>query len=195
MSARDRILERVREALSEREAISHPGTFEGWRSTATPDPVAGLVQLLEAAGGEVVLQPNVEAAAAWLASFCADFESSAVGETVPVALHPPLPSGTPDAAPLGVSLARGAVAETGSLIMDARDGRRTQLLVPTHVVFVHTTNVYATLREALIDLADDLPSAIGFHSGPSKSADIGQILVKGVHGPGRLLAVLIESEA
>lgn len=114
-----------------------------------------------------------------------------MGETVPEPLRPPLPAGAPDTAPLGVSLARGAVAETGSLIMDARDGRRAQLLVPTHVVFVRTRDVYVTLREALIELADDLPSAIGFHSGPSKSADIGQILVKGVHGPGRLVAVLI----
>ena len=194
MSARDRILERVREALSDRDAVEHPGTFGGWRPAAASHPVDGLVQLLEAAGGEVVRQPNVDAAAAWLASFCADFESSAVGETVPDALRPPLPSGAPDTAPLGVSLARGGVAETGSLIMDARDGRRAQLLVPTHVVFVHTGDIYATLREALIDLAYDLPSAIGFHSGPSKSADIGQILVKGVHGPGRLVAVLIESQ-
>ena len=38
----------------------------------------------------------------------------------------------------------------------------------------------------------DLPSAIGLHSGPSKSADIGQIMVKGVHGPGRVVAVVIE---
>ncbi len=191
MSARARILGRVRKALSDREAVQHPGTFEGWRPTPAPLPVDGLVHLLEAAGGEVVRQPDVDAAAAWLASFCADFESSAVGETVPDALRPPLPSSVPDTAALGVSLARGAVAETGSLIMDARDGRRAQLLVPTHVVFVRTADVYATLREALIELADDLPSAIGFHSGPSKSADIGQILVKGVHGPGRLVAVLI----
>ncbi len=192
MSVRDRMLERVREAVRDREAAEHPGAFEGWRSTAALHPVDGLVQLLEAAGGEVVRQPDVAAATAWLASFCVDFESSAVGETVPDALRPPLPLGAPDTAPLGVSRARGAVAETGSLILDARDGRRAQLLVPTHVVFVHTRGVYATLREALIDLADDLPSAIGFHSGPSKSADIGQILVKGVHGPGRLVAVLID---
>lgn len=191
MSARDRILGRVREALSERTAVEHPGSFEGWRPAAPALPVDGLVHLLEAAGGEIVRQPNVDAAAAWLASFCADFGSSAVGETVPEPLRPPLPAGAPDTAPLGVSLARGAVAETGSLIMDARDGRRAQLLVPTHVVFVRTRDVYVTLREALIELADDLPSAIGFHSGPSKSADIGQILVKGVHGPGRLVAVLI----
>ena len=146
MSVRDRMLERVREAVRDREAAEHPGIFEGWRSTAPLRPVDGLVQLLEAAGGEVVRQPDVVAAAAWLASFCVDFESSAVGETVPDALRPPLPAGAPDTAPLGVSLARGAVAETGSLIMDARDGRRAQLLVPTHVVFVHARDVYTTLR-------------------------------------------------
>jgi L-lactate dehydrogenase complex protein LldG len=88
-------------------------------------------------------------------------------------------------------MARAAVGETGSLVMDARDGRRAQLLVPTHVVFVQEAHVLATLRDALRDVRADLPSAIGLHSGPSKSADIGQIMVKGVHGPGRVVAVLI----
>jgi len=89
-------------------------------------------------------------------------------------------------------MARGAIAETGSLMMDARDGRRTQLLAPTHVVFVRAAQVHATFREALLAVRTDLPSAIGLHSGPSKSADIAQTLVKGVHGPGRLIVVVIE---
>ncbi|MGC8905434.1 LUD domain-containing protein, partial [Thermus sp.] len=36
-----------------------------------------------------------------------------------------------------------------------------------------------------------LPAALGLHSGPSKSADIGQVMVKGVHGPGRLVVVVL----
>jgi L-lactate dehydrogenase complex protein LldG len=40
-------------------------------------------------------------------------------------------------------------------------------------------------------MKEDLPSAVGLHSGPSKSADIGHIMVKGVHGPGRLIAAVI----
>jgi L-lactate dehydrogenase complex protein LldG len=59
------------------------------------------------------------------------------------------------------------------------------------VVLVHAGEVHATLAGALDHLSPDLPSAIGLHSGPSKSADIGQILVKGVHGPGRVLALII----
>ena len=35
-----------------------------------------------------------------------------------------------------------------------------------------------------------LPAALGLHSGPSKSADIGGTVVTGVHGPGRCIAVL-----
>jgi len=44
--------------------------------------------------------------------------------------------------------------------------------------------ITATTRPAL-------PTALGLHSGPSKSADIGQVLVRGVHGPGRVVAVII----
>jgi L-lactate dehydrogenase complex protein LldG len=92
-------------------------------------------------------------------------------------------------------MARGGVAETGSLILDARDGRRTQLLAPTHVVLVRASDIHETLSDALASLRTDLPSAIGFHSGPSKSADIGQIMVKGVHGPGRVVALVEFADA
>jgi L-lactate dehydrogenase complex protein LldG len=78
--------------------------------------------------------------------------------------------------------------------MDARDGRRSQLLAPTHVVFVRAEDVHATFRDALAAARADLPSALGLHSGPSKSADIGHVMVTGVHGPGRLVAVVIDGE-
>ena len=47
--------------------------------------------------------------------------------------------------------------------------------------------------DALGAVRADLPAAIGLHSGPSKSADIGQVMVKGVHGPGRVIAVVAQS--
>jgi len=192
VSARERILGRVREALAARAATPLPGSFEGWRPEgAVRAGVSGFATMLQNAGGEVVRVPSEEAATAWLAGFSADFDSAAVGATVPPGLRPPLPLGAPDTAPLGVSMARGAIAETGSLLMDARDGRRAQLLPPTHVVFVRAGGVHDTFRGALERMRGDLPSAIGLHSGPSKSADIGHVMVKGVHGPGRLIAVVI----
>jgi L-lactate dehydrogenase complex protein LldG len=147
--------------------------------------------MLESAGGRVVRAPSASDAAAWLATFARDFANAAVGESVPPALRPPLPGAAPDVAPLGVSHARAAIAETGSLIMDARDGRRAQLLTPTHVVFVRECDIHPTFREALLAVRDDLPSALGLHSGPSKSADIGNVMVTGVHGPATLIAVVV----
>lgn len=194
MSAREQILERIRSALSTRISIEHPGPFESWRPSRQPPPVELLTAMLEAAGAEVVRRPDAASASEWLRAFVSPFEAATVGETVPGALRPALPMGAPEDAPLGVSVARGAIAETGSLLMDARDGRRSQLLAPTHVVFVRSADVHATFRDAVLSMRDDLPSAVGLHSGPSKSADIGHVMVKGVHGPGRLVAVVIEGD-
>jgi L-lactate dehydrogenase complex protein LldG len=193
VAAKLRILGRVRAALSGRSPVDHPGWFESWRPPESTAQIAveRLADMLEAAGGEVVRLPDEAAARDWLAGFAKDFASVVLGETLPRALRPPAPTAAADVAPLGISLARGAIAETGSLLLDARDGRRAQLLPPTHVVLVHASDVHVTFREALATMRDDLPSAVGLHSGPSKSADIGHIMVKGVHGPGRLIAVVI----
>jgi len=190
---RARILARTSAALGGRERVPHPGDFTGPRppDARGSDRLRSFEEALVAAGGEVVRFASVEEARRWLADFAAAFETISVGATVPASLRPSRPAAMPRAAGLGVSIARAAVAETGSLVLDARDGRRTQLLPPTHLVWIRAFDVHATLRDALLDLWGDLPSAVGFHSGPSKSADIGQILVRGVHGPGRLIAGLI----
>lgn len=192
MSGRDRILARVRDAIAGRATVDHPGAFESWRPNEhVRRGVDGFAAMLLAAGGEVVRVADDAAAAAWLARFETDYASVSVGTTVPAGLRPRAPEAPPDRAPLAVSYARGAIAETGSLLMDARDGRRTQLLPPTHVVFTRARDMHDTFRAAVLAMRDDLPSAVGLHSGPSKSADIGHVMVKGVHGPGRLIAVVI----
>jgi L-lactate dehydrogenase complex protein LldG len=147
--------------------------------------------MLEAAGAEVVRVDGMVEAGKWVRRFANEFDSVSVGVTVPSQLRPTISTKGSHEAALGLSMARAAIAETGSLLMDARDGRRTQLLVPTHVVFVYTADVHPTFRGALTSVRADLPSAIGLHSGPSKSADIAQTLVTGVHGPGRLIVVLV----
>lgn len=191
MSGRDRILSRIRATVLARGQTDHPGAFEGWRPTKrSSSAVQGFAELFRGAGGEVEQHAEGDVAA-WLAEFCGGFGSVSVGEGVPDELRPNLPVAPPDSAPLGMSMAAGAIAETGSLIIDARDGRRTQLLPPTHIVFVRERDIWATFREALLHSQSDLPSAIGLHSGPSKSADIGRYLVRGVHGPGRVVAVVL----
>ncbi len=193
--ARGRILGRIRDALRDRTAVAHPGDFGGWRPEGAldPDPIRAFAEVFTAAGGEVVELASMSEARRWLADFAQAFESASVGATVPIDLRPERPVASAEEAPLGVGMARCAVAETGSLVLDARDGRRTQLLPPTHMVWLRAADVHATLRDALRALGDDLPSALGLHSGPSKSADIGQILVRGVHGPGRLVVAILRA--
>jgi len=196
---RDAVLRRVRAALEGRPRVEHPGPFQGWRpgeGAEEPPTPAGLVErfarMFSAAGGEVARASSEEEAASWLLHFAQGAGAVSLGATVPPEVAVGLGTVAPEAAALGVSMARGAVAETGSVILDARDGRRTQILPPTHVVLVRERDVHATLTDALTSLAGDLPSAIGLHSGPSKSADIGQVLVRGVHGPARVVALVIE---
>ena len=192
MSGRDRILARVRSALEDRGASEHPGPFESWGAgEGSGDLLDAFTRRFRAAGGEVVVVPDRTAAAEWLRAFGTEFGSVTFGRGVPPALRWSAPTASPETAELGVSVARRAVAETGSLMLDARDGRRSQLLVPNHVVAVEIDALYPTLDGALRSVRGDLPSALGLHSGPSKSADIGQVMVTGVHGPGRVIAVVV----
>lgn len=194
MNSRNRILGYVRGATGSRRRLAHPGRFDG-RYLLDDDraPWERFAEMFSAAGGEVERFGTEDEAARWLVRFAEGFESATVGATVPSRLRPRVPLACPDLAALGVSVATGAIAETGSLVLDARDGRRSQLLAPTHVVFVREKDIHPTMVYALGRLRRDLPSAVGLHSGPSKSADIGQILVRGVHGPGRIIAAVVAS--
>ena len=185
---RDRILGRVAAALASREGLAHPGAFP---SGSVESPLEAFTERFRAAGGEVERFSSVEAARSWLAGFSREFEGVALGAGVPPELSPELPQLAPAQAPLGVSQARFAAADTGSLVLDSRGGRLAQLLPPTHLVWVSADRVLGTLGEALGAARDDLPAALALHSGPSKSADIGRVIVTGVHGPGRVIAAIL----
>jgi L-lactate dehydrogenase complex protein LldG len=149
--------------------------------------------LFEAVGGEVVEFASQQAALMWLEDFARGFDSMVFGATVPAPLRFQGEETEPPAADLSISMARYAIAETGSLVLDARDGRLVQLLPHTHVVLVWMDQLRANLLEFLQEVGEGtLPSAMGLHSGPSKSADIGQVVVQGIHGPGRVIAGILQ---
>jgi L-lactate dehydrogenase complex protein LldG len=192
-ASREQILRRVEEALEGRSVYGHPGSFPGGSLESRASArLERFRENFERAGGEVLVFSGTEEARSWLESFAEGFDSAAMGETVPDSLRPPIAGTDPAGAALGISMARCAIAETGSLVLEAVDGRRTQLLPPTHVVWVRAETILATTLEVLRGLnREPLPSAVGLHSGPSKSADIGQIMVRGIHGPGRLIAGVV----
>ena len=101
------------------------------------------------------------------------------------------PRGAKDGDPLGVTGAFAAIAETGTLVLASGPGTpaSVSLLPETHIAIVPAARVVAHMEEAW-DLARaelrELPRAVNFVSGPSRTADIDQTIVLGAHGPYRV---------
>jgi L-lactate dehydrogenase complex protein LldG len=95
-------------------------------------------------------------------------------------------------AAVGVTRCAAAVADTGSLMLvfDRVHPRSTSLLPRAHVAVVRPADLVASLGDALARIPSPAPSAVTFVTGPSRSADIEQILTLGVHGPARVDVVL-----
>ncbi|WP_114417120.1 LutC/YkgG family protein [Marinospirillum perlucidum] len=92
---------------------------------------------------------------------------------------------------------RGAIAETGSLILwpDTQEPRLMTLVPPVHFVLLEADQIYATFHEALSTqgwVNQGLPTNALLISGPSKTADIEQTLAYGVHGPAELVVLVLE---
>ena len=101
-------------------------------------------------------------------------------------------------ADIGLTGVDYAIAETGSCVLLARRGvsRLVSLLPPIHVAVVEKGQVLPSLDELFTlrrhaFLGGDGGSYMNIISGPSRSADIEQTLVTGVHGPREAHLVLL----
>ena len=98
---------------------------------------------------------------------------------------------------VAVSHAFGGVAETGTLIMASGPDNPTTLnfLPDTHIIVVEAKDIagdYETVWQRVREqFGGALPRAINMITGPSRSADIGQILILGAHGPRRLHVLVV----
>jgi L-lactate utilization protein LutC len=92
----------------------------------------------------------------------------------------------------GVSRAVYALADTGSVVLAAspEEPRAASLLPDVHVTLVPAEVILAGLEELFAVVGDDLPSSLAIVTGPSRSADIEQLLTVGVHGPGEVHVVI-----
>jgi len=87
-------------------------------------------------------------------------------------------------AEVGFSRADFAIAHTGTLVLSAGPGknRTSSLIPPVNVVFVR--DIVPTVADAIPKLSSRTTVLV---TGPSRTADIEGVLVRGVHGPGELL--------
>jgi L-lactate dehydrogenase complex protein LldG len=98
-----------------------------------------------------------------------------------------------DGVEAAMTAAACAIAETGTIILDASadQGRRVLTLLPdVHLCVIDAGQVTATIGQALARLDPSRP--LTWISGPSATSDIELNRVEGVHGP-RRLHVLITS--
>jgi L-lactate dehydrogenase complex protein LldG len=101
-------------------------------------------------------------------------------------------------APLGVSLAHLAIAETGSLLLDERElpDRSVSMLTLANAIICPTSALVANLDDAAQALLARalVPggSFVTLVTGPSRTADIERVLTVGVQGPGRMLALFVD---
>jgi L-lactate dehydrogenase complex protein LldG len=97
---------------------------------------------------------------------------------------------------VGITGAFCAIAETGTLV--TLSGPNTQatvsLLTETHIAIVPASRIVRGMEEAW-ELArserGQLPRAVNFISGPSRTADIEQTVTLGAHGPYRVHVLLV----
>jgi len=91
----------------------------------------------------------------------------------------------------GITRASGAIAESGTIILDDdRTSHRLAALSPwVHVAVLEPNEIHRTISDAIAALGDS-PNII-WCTGPSKTADVEGILIEGVHGPGEQIALMI----
>ena len=206
-SSRDRVLGRVRRAVA--DAPEAPEVSRDYLVSHTPDDPATVLDLLHENLADYragVHRSTRQGLAALIGELLAGHGARSV--VVPPGLPGDWLAGsdarqrfddvplTPeeldsvDAVVTGCAL---AVAETGTVVLDAGpgQGRRALTLVPdVHICVVDArTQVVASLPQALPRLDPTRPST--WISGPSATSDIELDRVEGVHGPRTLEVVLV----
>ncbi|HZT71260.1 MAG TPA: lactate utilization protein [Terriglobia bacterium] len=105
------------------------------------------------------------------------------------------------AAAAGITGVDFALAETGSLVLTSftEGSQLTSLAPPIHIALYRHSQIRASLDEVLRNLPvsrdPERPSparSAVFITGTSRTADIEQVLVRGVHGPREVHAILVE---
>lgn len=103
---------------------------------------------------------------------------------------------------ISLTSALAGVAETGTLVLASGPDSPTTLnfLPEIHIVVVPAGRIVGSYEEAWGMIrrrfgAGQMPRAVNWITGPSRTADIEQTLLLGAHGPKRLHIIVIDSHA
>ena len=209
---RDAVLFRVRAALghdSENAAPEAPPARIRIPQVDMEARIASLRARIEALAGETERAANLEEARRLVAARTAGKRSVAsnapalaeCGITALPGVHSGI-TGRAElrrlcaAADFGITAADYALADTGTLVMLAgpHEARMISLLPPAHIAVLEKGRILTGLDElfSILPRPADQTSSMVLITGPSRTADIEQILVRGVHGPGQLAVIVVD---
>ncbi len=96
---------------------------------------------------------------------------------------------------VGITSVDYALSDTGSFVLfsSAEEARMISVLPPCHIAVVPRERILTGLDEILTlhPAPSDRSSSMVLITGPSRTADIEQILVRGVHGPGEVHVIVV----
>ena len=211
--SREDILDQIRFALG-RSDDTTPAVIPEARLSFTPvemdKRIARFTAALEALGGRVLRAMNVADAKRMVAEIAGGAEAVASQASFLDSCGIPDLAGVRSRfanreehraacaeAAFGITSADYALADTGSLVLfsGAEESRLVSLLPPEHIAVVPLNRLLTGLNEllTLVPLPAERSSAMVIITGPSRTADIEQILVRGVHGPGRITVILVDA--
>jgi L-lactate dehydrogenase complex protein LldG len=204
MNAREEILDRIATALADRPAP--PAVHRDYRTTTPPEvdiverfaervgdyraevrrttpaelPAVVASALISRGARQVVVPAGLPEA--WLPS----------GDFTWLSDDPPLTHAQLDAVDATITGCAIAIAETGTIVLDAGpgQGRRALTLLPdVHLCIVPANQIVGDVPEAIRRLDPRRPMT--WISGPSATSDIELNRIEGVHGPRKLDVLLV----
>ena len=205
--AKENILKRVRNALSQTVQLPFPNS-EGNNSVFKTENEGLELKFAEefarlqgkfifCTGKQEVID-NLNALAEnkeWTNVHC---QSPALLNSFKLGQLPFLNKGDMHSADAAITDCEYLVARTGTMVLSAAQpsGRALPVYTPVQLVIAYTHQLVFDLKDAINRLKDryngQLPSAISFASGPSRTADIEKTLVVGVHGPKEVYVFLVD---
>lgn len=199
--SRDEILNRIRETVMRRAEQSHATDYQsGDVFMPVKDGLGTFIQELEAVGGKCFVAQSEDELLQMLAElyhdrgfgslYCKDEKLVTTISKVNIKLT----NSEEDFENMqaGITRCECLVARTGSVVVSSATGpgRQMHAYPPVHIVIADEAQLVSYPDEALRLIqqkyGNDLPSAISFITGPSRTADIEKTLVMGAHGPKEL---------
>lgn len=209
--SRDAVLQKVRTALGRTpgEPIAEPPSVRlRIPSVDLETRIENMLRAVEALAGKTHRAASAEDARAYVGGVLGG--RSAVASNAPFLRQcgivdlPGVQSGFTDrlalrelcaTAGVGITSADYALSDTGSLVMLASpaEARLISLLPPVHIAVVPKERLLSGLDElfTILPRLAEQTSSMVLITGPSRTADIEQILVRGVHGPGEIHVVIL----